>query len=41
MLPVVYIGSRIGIKLIQMIQEGTYRSLMILVTALGALNLIF
>lgn len=40
MIPVIFIGSQLGIKLIQLINEETYRKLMILVTTLGAINLI-
>lgn len=40
MIPVVYLGSRIGIKLIAAINEKTYRNLMILVTAVAAINII-
>lgn len=40
MIPLIFIGSQLGIKLIQFINEETYRKLMILVTTLGAINLI-
>lgn len=41
MLPIIYIGSKLGVTLIQKINEDTYRILMIVVTAIGAINLIF
>jgi len=40
LVPIIYVGSRIGIVLVEYINDKTYRRLMIIVTALSAVQLI-